>query len=415
MPGESIIANCLPVLFSLRSAFTHRSASVPNSTSTKALYTVNTQSPNNHANTTEIRILDLQTNTSILFSNDARDKEARWLGKGNQVIWLKAVDFGATEIWIADVDDTGQIYMDTTTVAAMGSRTGSVSQPLGSYRAGRISACASYLKVHRLRNQYDDIAIAIACPTTSSGAQYNVQTSGMATSDGVRTAIWYSTLRKKARTNSSTSNIKYIISPSRFVNALANCALDLCSHASLESGTVFDISTNGIVFLAKDTTTAFDLINLYYIPLRTFTESSRSHPQVVSIRGLAGRSSYPVFSPNGSSVAFLKKQHPTDLNDRNRVIVINNIRDFQSDTAMDEMPTSQSEKGWHLSPYSLAWSETGDELYVVAVEAGLRKLFKIPAALSSIKASPEPITNASKTPADVGHMRMVFSAPMPTT
>ena len=83
--------------------------------------------------------------------------------------------------------------------------------------------------------------------------------------------------------------------------------------------------------------------------------------------------------------------------------------------AINEMPTQESENKWHLSPYSVAWSENGRELYVVAVEEGIRRLYKIPATLSSIRAAPEPITSDSTTLADVRHLRMVFSAPMDTS
>lgn len=92
--------------------------------------------------------------------------------------------------------------------------------------------------------------------------------------------------------------------------------------------------------------------------------------------------------------------------------MVNNIRDFRAHMAIDDMPTQQSEKDWYLSPYSVAWSDNGEELYVVAVEAGIRRLFKIPAALSSIRTTPEPVTSDSTTPADVRHLRMVFSALM---
>lgn len=58
----------------------------------------------------ETRVLDLKTGTSTLFSSDRRDKEAKWLGKGNMVLWLKEVDFGATEFWIADASDASHRY-----------------------------------------------------------------------------------------------------------------------------------------------------------------------------------------------------------------------------------------------------------------------------------------------------------------
>ena len=390
-------------LCSITPTFSRRSASIPNNQGTKALYTINIQTPGSHANITETRILDLRTNTSILFSNDVRDKEAKWLGVGNNVVWLKEVDHGATEVWIGDVDDVQREYVDLK----------SLTHPASRHCAGRIGAKASHLKLQKLQDQHEDIAIAVACPSTSNGAMYNSVTDASYAGD-VCNAIWYTTLRRKAMRN-TTLGTQYIVSPTKFVNALRGTDLESPLRSPFGSSTDFDISTSGIVFLAKPSRRDPCGANAYYIPLKTFTELSKPRPQIIHVRGFEGGSCHPVFSPNGDSVAFLKKQHPRDPNDRNRVIVINNIRDFRIHMAINEMPTQQSENSWHLSPYSVAWSENGKELYVVAVEAGIRRLFKISSTLSTICAPPEPITSDSTTPADIRHLRMVFSAPMNTS
>lgn len=412
-PGESSVPQSKrkPLMYeSFTPSFSHRSAAIPNKKGTKAVYTINTQTPGSHANITETRIIDLLTGTSTLFSNDPRDKEAKWLGKGNLVLWLKDVDFGATEFWVADAEDARQNNVNLISKrASVGS---SCAQPAIGYCAGRINARAAHLKLHRLHNQYDDIAIAVACSATSNGSLYNPDTEGF-TSE-ISNAIWYTTLRKKAMDN-STTNLKYITSPTRFVNALRGTGLESPLRSPFGKSTDFDISTSGIVFLAREepssaTQPANVNVNVYYIPLKTFTEMSRPRPQIIDVKGFGGRSSKPLFSPSGDSVAFLKKRDLADSNDRKRVIMVNNIRDFRAHMAIDDMPTQQSEKDWYLSPYSVAWSDNGEELYVVAVEAGIRRLFKIPAALSSIRTTPEPVTSDSTTPADVRHLRMVFSA-----
>ena len=393
-------------------SFSRRSAAIPNKQGTKAIYTVNTQTPGSHANITETRIIDLLTGTSTLFSNDPWDKDVKWFGKGDLVLWLKDIEFGATEFWIADAEDVGQDFVNLKTLSRRASVGPSCMRAASGYCAGRIGAKASHLKLHRLRNQHDDIAIAVACPATSNGSLYNPDTDG-STSE-VHNAIWYTTLRKKAM-SSSTGEQKYITSPTRFVNALRGTGLESPLRSPLGHLTDFDISTSGIVFLAKDESSSPNHpanVNVYYVPLKTFTEMSRPRPQIINVKGFEGRSLNPVFSPSGDSVAFLKKQELADSNDRNRVMVVNNIRYFRAHKASDDMPTQQSEKAWHLSPYSIAWSDNGKELYAVAVDVGIRRLFKLPANLSSIRAAPEPITSDSTTPADVRHLRMVFSAPM---
>ncbi|KAG8530239.1 uncharacterized protein KY384_004739 [Bacidia gigantensis] len=341
----------------------------------------------------ETRVLNLKTGTSILFSKDPSDREVKWLGIEDDVIWLKDTASGATEVWVGDAAEREK----------------------RSYCAGKIASYAFHLKLKRLFNEHDDIAIAVACPTTSTGGMYTLkQGEDVVAEDEVTNAIWYTTLRKKPVTEDGTE-ARYIISPTKWANALRGTGLESPMPSPLGSMHDFDISSSGIVFLSKDTTGGspnFPSINVYYIPLKTFTEVSRPRPQIIRVKDYEGRSSHPVFSPNGGSVAFLKKQHPIDQNDRNRIIVINRIRDFRAYVTVDDMPTQQSEKSWHLSPFTFSWSDNGTELYVVAVDHGIRRLFKIPAALSSIKKEPEPITSESNTPADVRHLRMVFSAPM---
>ncbi|KAF6227779.1 hypothetical protein HO173_011997 [Letharia columbiana] len=169
-------------------SFSRRSAAIPNKQGTEAIYTVDTQTPGSHANITEIRIIDLLTGTSNLFSEDPRDTEAKWLGKGDLVLWLKDVDFGATEFWIADAEDAGQNYVNFKTLSKRASVGSSCTQRGSGYCARRISAKASHLKLHRLHGQYDDIAIAVACSATSNGSLYNHDTEG-STSE-IQNAIW---------------------------------------------------------------------------------------------------------------------------------------------------------------------------------------------------------------------------------
>ena len=317
------------------------SAVLPNKQGSKAIYTVSTQTPEGHA-ITETRIEDLLTGTSTLFSNDPRDKEAKWLGKGGLVLWLKDVDFGATEFWIADTEDVGQesVYLETSSRASIGPL---YTQPASRHRAGRINAKASHLKVRRLHDQYDDIAIAVACPATSNGSLFNSEREG--STNEVRNAIWYTTLRIKAM--SSTTNLKYIVSPTSFVNALKNTGLESPLRSPFGHSTDFDISTNGIVFLAHHNpsgTAQPANVNVYYIPLKTFTETMIPTPRMINVQGFKGRSFNPVFSPSGKSVAFLICRDLTDSGNRDLAMVFNNIPDFQTPVAIDEMPMPQGEK-----------------------------------------------------------------------
>ena len=342
--------------------------------------------------------LEASQSSSRIFTNDVRDREVKWLGTEDAVVWLKDADGGTTEIWIGHANDTSHTL---------------------SYCAGRIAARASNLKVKPLDNEDMDIAIAVSAPATKMGTLANpVAANNNAPCPEIFNAIWYSTLHKKRATQDVIdAYVPYTVSPARFINALRGTGLESPLPFPLGGADDFDISSSGLVFLSKDPAGGslnFPLVSAYYIPLQTFLEISRPRPQIIRVAEYEGRSACPVFSPNGSALAFLKKKHPIDQNDRNRVVVINNIREFRFPlhTNLENARTMQSEKDWHLSPYSIAWSDDGEELYVVAVDRGERKLFKIPAAVSSIRNDPVPIDGDSKTHADVKHMRMVFSAPM---
>ena len=151
------------------------------------------------------------------------------------MIWLKYVDQGATEFWIGDADDVIKDYMDLKTLA----------QPASRHCAGKIDANASCLKLQNLQDEHEDIAIAVCCHATSNGALYNPNTNASYAGDTYN-AIWYTTLRKKITHKMILGN-KYIVSPTKFVNALRGTGLESPLNAPRD----YDISTSGIVFLAR--------------------------------------------------------------------------------------------------------------------------------------------------------------------
>lgn len=254
------------------------------------------------------------------------------------------------------------------------------------YCAGRISSHIFNLKLHKA----DECTIALAfnCPTGPDGSLFS-ESAGSCSH--VSSSIWYTCLSERANENNA-SNMRYIVWPSRPINALK--ATGLTSPASLHVGNDFDITSTGITFVARDSSigAANPLkTDLYYIPVKDFSSASPPKPQILDIPGFEGSSTHPVFSPNGKSIAFLKKQARRDGNDRNRLIVVNDLDKPMPVTG--HMPQKSSREGWHLSPQSVSWSDDGTDLYVIAEEHGHRKLFKVPYLLSSIASLPKPVAN----------------------
>lgn len=71
---------------------------MPNENGRLALYTLSTHSLESHSDGKEIRILNLETNTTALFSDDFKNKDVQWLGN-DSVLWLREAEGGTTEVW----------------------------------------------------------------------------------------------------------------------------------------------------------------------------------------------------------------------------------------------------------------------------------------------------------------------------
>ena len=254
--------------------------------------------------------------------------------------------------------------------------------------AGRINSRAANLKLHRV----DDctIALAFSCPTKADGSLFD-ETEGP--SAYISNSLWYTSLSKRAYENNAYK-IRYIIWPSRPTNALKATGLTSPISPPPDAQNDFDVTSTGIAFVARDPSIgAVDPVktDLYYIPLKSFAHPSLTKPQLMSIPGFEGCSSYPLFSPIGTSIAFLKKQARREDIDKNRLIVLNDLD--KPMPAVGDLPQKSSRVGWHLSPQSISWSDDGTDIYVTAEEDGQRKLFKVPYLLSSIGSLPRPVAN----------------------
>jgi len=71
---------------------------VPSPDGRLAVYTVSTYSLEAHAETKEIKILNLESGESTLFSDDEKNLSPQWLVE-NQLLWTRSVDGGKTALW----------------------------------------------------------------------------------------------------------------------------------------------------------------------------------------------------------------------------------------------------------------------------------------------------------------------------
>jgi len=72
---------------------------VPNSRGTHALYTVTTYDLESHSETVEVKVMDISTGESHLFTDDSKNVASQWLAD-DLVIWQRSADGRTTELWV---------------------------------------------------------------------------------------------------------------------------------------------------------------------------------------------------------------------------------------------------------------------------------------------------------------------------
>ncbi|KAM3066280.1 hypothetical protein ACMFMG_003209 [Clarireedia jacksonii] len=346
-----------------------RGTAVPNADGTLAFYTVATYSFAKHSNAHELRVMDLSNGSSWLFSNSSAVSNANWLGDGSKVIWFESEDDGSTNFLVGDATAPG-------------------AKPI---LAGSVPGPVDNLKIVSIGN--GTLAVAFTGQTSPNGTLYNPELATTSRSTGraytklfvrhwdtyltqERNSIWYATL--------STSSDGYVLSEP--INALNGTGLEspVPPFGSTDS---FDIGAKGLTFVAKDpklnqaTTTKSDV---YYIPLKTFTEPSPKL-QLIETPGLEGASVSPVFSPSGLSLAFLRMKDIAYESDKNRILAVDITN---SSTATEFYATSDGIGAWDRSPSALLYSQDGKTLYAEAEDFARVRLFALPSDPSLAKDFP---------------------------
>lgn len=362
-----------------------RSAAVPNAQGTLALYTVSTYSFESHKKTSEIRAIHIDNGQSTLITNTNKTSEPNWLGDGNEVLWLEGKDDGTTNLIVGDADDLGRSYV-----------------------AGALPGPISDVKVKPLDE--DRIAIAFTAKVRPNGTLFNPEQEPKKRSSGKvydslmvrhwdsyvtpeRNAIWYGVLAR-VKPHMTASKGRYSLSA--VSNALQGSRLE-SPIPPFGGSDHFDISRDGIVFVAKDPSLDPAMntkCDFYYVSIPDFTKPPPSLPQKAKVEDLEGAASSPAFSPSGKGAAFLKMKTNGYESDKNRVILIPNISEL-SDTT--EMLKSNDGKGlWDRSPGSVSWSIDGEALFLRAEEhgKGLLYMLNVPAVLPDHANVPKALTSS---------------------
>jgi len=354
-----------------------RGPAIPNHDGTLALYSVSTYSFNDHETTKEIRILDIKSGSSILFTDDSEAHDAQWLGDGtNAIMWLQSGANSITSLMIGDGDEPAK----------------------ASYTADVILAPFSNLKLKPLAD--GTIACIMTGLATPEGSLYNEETAEKPKSSAriydklhvrywnkyiipQRSVIWYSKLAK--------SNGKYSLA-APVHNALKGtdfeCPFD---DETSDGASAFDISTTGILFTSWKRSQNPNLThpNVYFVPLATFVEEKAPKPRRINTGDYNGYIVNPRFSPCGKKAALLATPDTGSFLETRLLLVPDLTTSLH---AMDVCKATGS--SWEVFPSSFEWSSDGKSIYMTADECARVKLFYL--SLSSLvsdgQATPKPLT-----------------------
>lgn len=334
------------------------------------MYTQTTYSFESHSKTNEIRLLDLTTGRSALITNDAGASNPRWLGDGDQLIWLKTKANGNTAFIISDARETDKTYT-----------------------AGTVAGPVSDLKVTGI--EPGKIGFAVTGKANPDGSLFNphdakkpLSTGRFYTSLFVRhwdawvgpqkNTIWYGLLQRVPLNPATRHAGKY--SMSGLTNLIAVSGLNGIESPIPPMGgsSDFDISPSAIVFIAKDPEANPALhtsCSCYYTPMFSWTSMNAQQINVCKVKALEGAMSSPVLSSDGRSIALLTMGDDGYESDKNRILYVPNPWNGQ----MLEVFKSPDGNGlWELSPSSVSFAYDDKSLLIQTEEKGRVLLYQLP-------------------------------------
>ncbi|KAF1944149.1 dipeptidyl-peptidase 5 precursor [Clathrospora elynae] len=350
-----------------------RSEGVPNSIGSKILYSVSTYSFSEHTKKSEIRILDVASQQTLLVTDDQSASEATWLGDA-AVLLLKSNSDGTTTIWVGLPDSFEKSKHSV----------GTIEGPVGNIRlhdlgdgfwafavSGKAKPDGTLLNPEKVENSH------------SSGKLY---TSGFVRHwdhyiTENRNAIWLSKLYQNGFRIAGQATITHLVHPLK--NALQGTKLE-SPIEPFGGKDHFDIGKHGLVFTSKDpglNPATHTKTNIYVSASEDFWDdlhwkgSEFPEPQEVSIKGFEGASTSPTWSNSGKMFAFLSMKTDGYESDKNQPFI---VHDYRKPSKVIRLFASEDGKGnWDRSPQSIAWSPNDWHLYFTAESHGRGNLYSV--------------------------------------
>ena len=307
---------------------------------------------------------NISSGQSTLVSNDENAVEPHWLE--DRILYLKLCRFGAVSFIVTDPDDLGNSYV-----------------------AAQLPARISDLKLRTLAP--GKVALLAAGRSTPDGALHNPDCTPKEHHtaklyDSLMVRHWDSYLSKDR--NALFYGILELATPhhgqrsghyslSGLHNVLKGTELE-SPISPFPGAQHYDLSKDGILFVAKDpqvNPANNTRCHLYYSHVPDFSaRPSRLHK--IEVMNLDGAATGPVFSPDGTSAVYLKMKTNGYEADKNRVIIVADVKDPSS--AVETLQGANGDGLWDRSPSSILWSNDARTLYLSAEDEGRTLLFKMP-------------------------------------
>lgn len=312
-------------------------------------------------------MLDISNGQSRLITNEEKTSAPLWVGKGNEILWLKSGAKGVTQLVVGDADEVGKSYV-----------------------AGVVEAAISDIKVKVVDD--DHTVIAAVVKAKPDGSMYNPENTPKKISSGMlydnlmvrhwdqyvtpnKNSIWHGVLQKakpritEPKGRYSLGNLTNVLKGSRLESPIP----------PFGGADDFDIGVHGIGFVAKDpdlNPALNTLSNFYFVAIEDLSGSPKySKPVKYALDGLEGASNAPSLSADGNAVAFLQMKQNGYESDKNRVLVCPDLT--KSRATIELMKNYQGTGLWGRSPGSVNWGSDGKVLFLTAEEEGRVKLFKL--------------------------------------
>lgn len=369
-----------------------RSAGVSNPSGTTILYTTSSYSLQDHFHTVGLEALRVHTGQT--FEIDAHQELSNpcWLDD-ECFFCLRAEEGGRTSVLQGFVYQPEQDQSRTTLVTA-----------------GSINAKATNMKMARIGNEFDDIAIVVTAlagrrgtlltdenvtrKTHSSGRLYDglfVRHWDRFEGPGTN-SLWYGRLRPVEGAQYKLGKLTNLLTAARLGTPIQ-------SFGGLDT---FDIRADAIIWIARDfemnpsTNTKCNIYIQHMVSWGSEQSFQNPRPERIDVEGFDGAAASAVFAPIGNKAAFLKMRINRYESDKNQIFVVPDVTVSKPEAVrlLSSSENSEYEGSWDRSPRSICFGASGDYLAVTADDHGHCRAFHIDLSPEMQNCRPRPLIHA---------------------